>query len=114
MAFSVDTPVQYIKGVGPKLGHLLKKKGIETVRHLLEFYPRAYEDRRAARSINSLQDGDYVGLRAEVVRVAAIPMGRTGRKIYDISIRDSSGVIHCKFFRVPYRGYFDRFKPGRK
>ncbi len=112
MAFSVDTPVQYIKGVGPKLGHLLKKKGIETVRHLLEFYPRAYEDRRAARSIDSLQDGDYVGLKAEVVRVAAIPMGRTGRKIYDISIRDSSGVIHCKFFRVPYRGYFDRFKPG--
>ncbi|MBY0385646.1 ATP-dependent DNA helicase RecG, partial [bacterium] len=33
------------------------------------------------------------------------------RKIYDISIRDSSGLIHCKFFRIPYRGYFEKFKP---
>jgi ATP-dependent DNA helicase RecG len=114
MAFSVDTPVQYVKGVGPKLGVLLKKKGIETLRDLLEFYPRAYEDRRAARSIASLKDGDFVGLQAEVARATAIPMGRTGRKIYDISIRDATGLIHCKFFRVPYRGYFDKFQPGLK
>ena len=114
MAFSVDTPVQYVKGVGPKLGVLLKKKGIETLRDLLEFYPRAYEDRRAARSIASLKDGDFVGLQAEVARATAIPMGRTGRKIYDISIRDASGLIHCKFFRIPFRGYFDKFQPGMK
>ncbi len=114
MAFSVDTPVQYVKGVGPKLGVLLKKKGIETLRDLLEFYPRAYEDRRAARSIASLNDGDFVGLQAEVARATAIPMGRTGRKIYDISIRDASGLIHCKFFRIPFRGYFDKFQPGMK
>lgn len=112
MAFSVDTPVQYVKGVGPKLALMLKKKGIETIRDLLEFYPRAYEDRRAARSIASLQEGDYVALRAEVFRVAAIPMGKTGRKIYDITIRDGTGQIHCKFFRIPYRGYFDKFTPG--
>lgn len=114
MAFSVDTPVQYVKGVGPKLGVLLKKKGIETLRDLLEFYPRAYEDRRAARSIASLNDGDFVGLQAEVARATAMPMGRTGRKIYDISIRDSSGTIHCKFFRIPFRGYFEKFQPGLK
>jgi len=110
MALSVDTPVQFVKGVGPKLGDVLKKKGIETIHDLLQFYPRAYEDRRAARSISSLQSGDYVGLRAEVVRVAAIPMGRTGRKIYDVTIRDATGLIHCKFFRTPYRGYFEKLK----
>lgn len=114
MALSVDSPAQYIKGVGPKLGQLLKKKGIETVRDLLELYPRAYEDRRAARSISSLQAGDYVGLTAHVLRVSAIPMGRTKRKIYDVALRDETGVIHCKYFRVPYRGYFDRFQPHTK
>lgn len=114
MALSVDSSVQYVKGVGPKLALLLKKKGIVTIKDLIEFYPRAYEDRRAARSIASLQDGDYVGLRAEVVRVAAIPLGKTGRKIYDITIGDGSGIIHCKFFRIPYRGYFEKFKPKSK
>ncbi|MBY0314759.1 MAG: ATP-dependent DNA helicase RecG [Bdellovibrionales bacterium] len=112
MAFSVDSQVQYLKGVGPKLGSLLKVKGISTIRDLLQNYPRAYEDRRAARSISSLKVGDYVGLVAQVAKVSAIPMGRTGRKIYDIAIRDTSGLIHCKFFRVPYKGYFERFKPG--
>lgn len=112
MALSVDTPVMYIKGVGPKLGDLLKRKGIATIRDLIEFYPRAYEDRRAARSISSLQAGDYVGLRAQIAKVNRIPIGRTGRKIYDIAIKDESGLIHCKFFRVPYKGYFDKFTPG--
>jgi ATP-dependent DNA helicase RecG len=112
MALSVDTPVQYIKGVGPKLGDLLKRKGIATIRDLVEFYPRAYEDRRAARSISSLQAEDYVGLRAVIAKVNRIPLGKTGRKIYDIAIKDDSGLIHCKFFRVPYKGYFDKFVPG--
>lgn len=109
---SVDTPVQYVKGVGPKLATLLGRKGITTLRDLVEFYPRSYEDRRAARNIASLKDGDFVGLRAQIVRVAQIPIGKSSRKIYDVIVRDGSGAIHCKFFRVPYRGYFERFRPG--
>jgi ATP-dependent DNA helicase RecG len=112
MALSVDTPVQYVKGVGPKLAAVLRKKGITTVRDLIEFYPRTYEDRRAARNIASLKEGDFVGLKAQVVRVHQIPIGKSSRKIYDLVVRDNSGVIHCKFFRVPYRGYFERFPPG--
>lgn len=112
MALSVDTPVQYVKGVGPKLAALLRKKGIATVRDLIEFYPRTYEDRRAARNIASLKEGDFVGLKAQVVKVHQISMGRSSRKIYDVVVRDASGSIHCKFFRVPYRGYFERFKAG--
>jgi len=112
MALSVDTPVQYVKGVGPKLAAILNRKGIATIGDLLQFYPRAYEDRRAARNISSLRPGDYVGLRAEVARVSQIPMGRTGRRIYDVKIKDASGSINCKFFRVPYKGYFDKLKPG--
>lgn len=95
---------------------VLRRKGIATIRDLMEFYPRTYEDRRAARNIASLKDGDFVGLKAQIVRVHQIPIGnpnsKSSRKIYDIVVRDSSGVIHCKFFRVPYKGYFDRFKPG--
>jgi ATP-dependent DNA helicase RecG len=46
------------------------------------------------------------------MRVAAIPMGRTGKRIYDVTIRDATGLIHCKFFRTPYRGYFEKLKAG--
>jgi ATP-dependent DNA helicase RecG len=33
--------------------------------------------------------------------------------MYDILIRDQSGQFHCKFFRVPYKGYFERFQSGQ-
>lgn len=114
VALYIDSPAQYIKGVGPKLGTLLKKKGLATVRDLLEFYPRAYEDRRAARSISSLQEGEHVGLLAQVIKVSSIPMGRSRRKMYDIQVKDDTGSISCRFFRVPYRGYFERFQVGQQ
>lgn len=110
----MGTNVQYLKGVGPKLGNLFSKRGIHSVRDLLEYYPRAYEDRRAVRNIATLKLDDVVSLKATVVKVTAIPMGKSQRKIYDILIRDLSGQIHCKFFRVPYRGYFERFPVGKE
>ncbi len=112
MWLELGTNVQYIKGVGPKLAELLAKRDIYSIGDLIEYYPRAFEDRRAARNIASLKLNDVVSLRAQVVKVAGIQMGRSHRKIYDILIRDKSGQIHCKYFRVPYKGYFERFTPG--
>ncbi|MDX9731518.1 MAG: ATP-dependent DNA helicase RecG [Bdellovibrionales bacterium] len=109
-----DTPVQFIKGVGPKLGDRFKDHGVFTVQDLLEWYPRAYEDRRAARSIASLKPDELVSLRAEVVAVKSYNLGRSRRKVYDLVVRDETGKIHCKFFRVPYKGYFERFQPGSR
>src|SRR3989338_1350495 len=112
MALRLDTDIQYLKGVGPKLGSLFSRNGIKTIEDLIQNYPRAYEDRRAARNIASLRPDDVVSLKATVVSVASFNMGKSSRKIYDVIVRDSSGQIRCKYFRVPYRGYFDRFKPA--
>ena len=114
MALRLDTSVQYLKGVGPKLGDIFARRGIKTVGDLLELYPRAYEDQRAARNIASLQSGETVSLRATILSVKAIPMGKSTRKIYDVIVKDNSGQVSCKFFRVPYRGYFDRFQPFKE
>ena len=111
--FRLDTPVQFIKGVGPKLGEVLRKKEVATVQDLLEWFPRAYEDRRAARNIASLRPDETVSLNAQVVKVNSFNMGKSSRKIYDVLLSDETGRIHCKFFRVPYKGYFERFRPGQ-
>lgn len=107
---TLSTKVQYLKGVGPKLGQVLASRGIYTLEDLLNYLPRAFEDRRSVRNIASLKVGDIVSLKAQVLKVSSISMGRSSRKMYDIALKDSSGVIHCKFFRVPYKGYFERFK----
>jgi ATP-dependent DNA helicase RecG len=113
VSLKLETPIQFVKGVGPKLGDVLRKKGVDTVQHLLEWYPRAYEDRRAARNIASLKPDELVSLRAQVVRVGSFNMGKSSRKMYDVTLRDDTGKIHCKFFRVPYKGYFERFQPNQ-
>ena len=103
MALRPDTEVQYLKGVGPKLGDLFRRRGIKTVQDIFEIYPRAYEDQRAARNIASLKPNDIVSLKAQVVKVQSLNLGRSKRKMYDVTLKDASGLIHCKYFRVPFR-----------
>lgn len=114
MALRPETDVQYIKGVGPKLAEVFGRRGIKTVKDLLEFFPRGYEDQRAARNIASLKVNEIVSLKAQVVKVHSVSLGRSHRKMYDVVVRDASGQIHCKYFRVPYKGYFERFSPFKE
>lgn len=110
MPLTSETPIQYLKGVGPKLGQILKAKGILTIGDLIQNFPRIYEDRRAAKSIKDLMPGETVCLRAQIHKVSSYNLGRSKRKIFDIAVRDSTGIIHCKFFRVPYKGFFESFQ----
>lgn len=112
-AIYLNTDLQYIKGVGPKLAQVFNKRGIYKVADLLEFYPRAYEDRRAVRNISSLRPGELVSIKAQIANVSSHAMGRTRRKIYTVLLKDESGRISCSFFRVPYKGYFERFQEGQ-
>lgn len=112
MGIEIHTDVQFLKGVGPKLGSVLAKRGISTIQDLLEWYPRTYEDRRAARQVSSLEPGQIVSLKAQIISTRSMNLGRSKRKMYEIIVGDSSGRIACKYFRVPYRGYFERFEPG--
>lgn len=107
----IQSPVQFLKGVGPKLGDLLKRRGISTIEDLLHFYPRTYQDQRAVRSIRSLVPNQMVSIKAQVARVRSMPMGKSSRRIWEVIVSDASGQIACKYFRVPYHGYFERFQP---
>lgn len=114
MALQFDTDIQYVKGVGPKLGDLFRRRGILRVKDLLEFYPRTYEDRRAVRHIQSLVPDQLVSLKARVLKVRSMFLGKSKRKMYEVLVGDTTGRISCKFFRVPYKGYFERFQPNQE
>ena len=57
---NLDTSVQYLKGVGPKMYELLNKLSIYTVKDLLEYYPRVYEDRTKVTPISDFQKDQNV------------------------------------------------------
>ena len=62
----LTTPVQYVKGIGPKLAEILATKGIATVGDLLNYLPFRYEDRLNPRGIAELRAGEMATVIGEV------------------------------------------------
>ncbi len=62
----LHTPVQYVKGIGPRLAETLASKGISTVEDLLYYLPFRYEDRINPRRISELRAGEMASLIGEV------------------------------------------------
>ena len=51
------TPVQFLKGVGPARAELLERLGLHTVRDVLFFFPRDYQDLSDQRDVDQLEEG---------------------------------------------------------
>jgi ATP-dependent DNA helicase RecG len=107
------SPIQYVKGVGPKFAALLDKKGIRTVEDALYFLPRCYEDRRNLRPISELKTGKETGFGEVVLSGVAFYQNRR-RRVFETVVGDGTGVIRLKWFRGNERYLRDRFKKGRK
>jgi ATP-dependent DNA helicase RecG len=112
MDYYLDTEIGYLKGVGPKWGDILRQNGIYKILDLIEFFPRDYEDRRAQKKVDSLGQGDRAFIIGEVVKFQVLRRGFN--KQYELIIKDNTGVLSCKFFRMPYRTYFEKFGVGKK
>ena len=63
---SLDTPVMYVRGVGPRVAEMLAAKGIQTAEDLLYHLPFRYEDRQNPRSLDELEPGETASVIAEV------------------------------------------------
>ena len=111
----IDTPIQFVKGVGPKLGSVFKSRGIETVKDLLFFFPRTYEDRSKLFKIEELADGSKVTVAVTVLSQRQIPIRKFGRSMLEVRCTEahseSGAVLTLKWFHAP-RGLEKRLLPG--
>lgn len=106
---SRDTPVQYVKGVGPARAGLLKRLGIETLQDILFYFPWRYEDRRDLRKISSLKYGNHETVLCEVVSAEIITTPRKKMKIFELAVSDDTGVLKSRWFNQPYlKKYFQK------
>jgi ATP-dependent DNA helicase RecG len=98
MDVSLDTPLQFLKGVGPKRAEALALSGLSTARDLLFYFPRRYLDRTRITEIGDLQHGVESTIKGEIV-ASGMHRGRTPR--FEATLRDDSGQIYLVFFRQP-------------
>ncbi len=104
----LSTPVQYVKGVGPKLAEILAAKGIATVDDLVHYLPFRYEDRLNPRGIAELRAGEMATVIGEVRNAGLF---RTRRMpIFQLTVGQGRSRLRCIFFNATYLQ--GKFEPG--
>jgi ATP-dependent DNA helicase RecG len=105
----LTTPVQYVKGIGPRLAEILATKGIATVGDLLNYLPFRYEDRLNPRGIAELRTGEMATVIGEVRNSGLF---RTRKMpIFQLTVGQGRSKLRCLWFHGTYLQ--DKFKPGQ-
>ena len=97
----LETPVQYVKGVGPRRAAILARLGIENVEDLLYHVPRRYVDRSTIRKIRDLRIGEHETFLGKVV-TKGLRRTKSGEPVFSLALTDGTEIITCKWFNQPY------------
>lgn len=99
MSSILQTPIEYLKGVGPQRGELLRKElDIDTIGDLLHYYPFRYVDRSVIHHIKDITPlTQFIQLKGKISGFRQIGAGRQKRLL--ATFRDSSGEIDLVWFQ---------------
>jgi len=95
----LKSPVQFLKGVGPRRSEVLAQHGVVEINDLLSYYPRRYLDRTSVSLIRELKAGsDPVTVIGTVIAAGVIPGRRTRR--FEVVLEDEPGrQMKCVWFQ---------------
>jgi ATP-dependent DNA helicase RecG len=108
----LQTPLQYLKGVGPRRAADLQRVGLSTVEDLLYRFPTRYEDRAGFQPISALKPGMTASVAAEVIGSGIRPTRRPRFKIFEMLVRDRTGSLRAIWFNQPFLK--DVFRPHQQ
>ena len=110
----LDLNIQYLKGVGPKRASRLNKLGIFSVRDIIGYFPREYEDRRKPLPIASLVSGQRATIKGKVQDWSEQKLSMR-LSVFEVKVKDITGTAYGTFFRKanPYQK-FDVFSSLKK
>ena len=94
----LDTDVRAIRGIGEQRAKALAKLGVGTLRELISYFPRDYDDRSASRPIALLEDGETACVEAMVAAPPTLARARRGLELVKRRAVDASGALDVTFF----------------
>lgn len=107
---NLDKSIQYIKGVGEARAKIMNTLGIYTLRDLITYYPRTYEDRSIPKKIEELTDGEEALIEVmPITRISEVRI-RRNMTILKMNVRDDTGICQITWFNQPYLK--SMFRPG--
>ncbi|MDG1941382.1 MAG: ATP-dependent DNA helicase RecG [Flavobacteriaceae bacterium] len=95
----LQTPIEYLKGVGPSRAHLLKQElNLFTLQDLLHFFPHRYIDRSTFYKIKDLpRNSSEVQIKGEITKVEMISQKRGKRLV--ATFTDGDNIMELVWFR---------------
>ena len=94
----LNTSIQTIKGIGPQRAKALEKLGIGTLRDLISYFPRRYDDRREAKAIRDLVPGEFACVSAMIATTPTVAHIRKGMDLVKVRAVDETGTLDLTFF----------------
>jgi len=99
----LNTPLTYVKGVGPARAAMLEAKGLSTVEDLLAYVPFRYEDRSNMKTVAQLAPGEMATVIAEVRSVKLSGFKRRNLGMFEARFTDASrAILLGKWFHGGY------------
>ena len=98
----LSTPLQFLKGVGPRKAADLKRAGLVTVEDLLYRLPFRYEDRSRMQPIASLRPGQKAAVLGEIKSANLAVTRRRSFRIFHIVLGDVGGSIRCTWMNQAF------------
>ena len=98
----LNTDVRYIKGIGEQRAKALAKLHIYTLRDLISYFPRDYDDRRTFRTIRDLEPGQSACVEAMVAAPPTLNRVRRGMELVKLRAVDGTGALDITFFNQVY------------
>ena len=105
------TPLQYLKGVGPRRAADFAHVGLVTVEDLLYRFPLRYEDRSRLQPIASLKAGQSASVTGRILSCHLRSTRRPGFKIFEALVGDPSGALRVTWLNQSFLR--DVFAPGQ-
>ena len=99
MSTNLQTPIDYLKGVGPNRADLLRKElGIHTYQNLINLFPNRYLDRTQYYKINQLQpNASEVQIVGKIIKFEEVAQKRGKRLV--ATFQDDTGTMELVWFR---------------
>ncbi|MFI5363294.1 MAG: ATP-dependent DNA helicase RecG [Elusimicrobiota bacterium] len=98
MSATLESPIQFLKGVGPRRAVLFERLGVRSVEDLLHHYPRRWEDRHETKDFRTPTETGLIVARGRV-------LGASGRHagprlaLYKATLATAHGKIECVWFK---------------
>lgn len=107
----LDSPITVISGIGPTQSRRLARLGLRTIRDMLYFFPRRYDDFSTLKTISQLEYGEEVTIMGQITAVSTRKT-KGSQSITQVVVEDGSGSVEVTWFNQPHLA--KQLKPARQ